>query len=189
MPAPGSPEEQAAFAFVDHLLNATAGQLSALVVINEPSIDTLAPDLAPGADGRIPVVFFLRQVTEHIDAEHRTAAGGGRLPLFGGGMTRLDIPKVQNSAATRAMIRWIDSDPRVTGADFHLHQPGMPTTERALQFIHHAIPNKPLMVTEMSLIWKWQEHLGDRIDASATGRAFSGAYSRSARAADRCLGH
>jgi hypothetical protein len=104
-------------------------------------------------------------------------------------MTRLDMPKVQNSAATRAMIRWIDSDPRVTGADFHLHQPGMPTTERALQFIHHAIPNKPLMVTEMSLIWKWQEHLGDRIDASATGRAFSGAYSRSARAADRCLGH
>ncbi len=75
------------------------------------------------------------------------------------------------------MIDWINGDPRVTGADSHLHQPGMPTTERALQFMHRAIPNKPLMITEMSLIFKWQAHVGDRVAVSKSGRAFADRYS------------
>ncbi|MGP6192199.1 MAG: hypothetical protein ACLPSH_19510 [Vulcanimicrobiaceae bacterium] len=90
--------------FVDRLLDATAGRLSPLVVINELLIDMLRPDLTPDATGRIPVAFqssfFLRRLTERIDRENRRAADGGRLPIYAGGMTRLDTAKTQQAPAT-----------------------------------------------------------------------------------------
>jgi hypothetical protein len=179
VPAPGSKAEAAAFDFVDRLLDATDGRLSVLVVINELLIDTLPADLMPDGTGHIPVVFFLRRLTEHIDRENRRATDGGRLPLFAGGMTRLDTPQTQQAPATRAMVRWINSDPKVTGADFHLHQPDMLTTKGALEFMHHAVPDKPLMITEMSLVFEWKAHLGDRIGASGNGRAFAARHALS----------
>jgi hypothetical protein len=177
MPEEGSPKEQETFAFVDHLLDATQGRLAALVLINELTIDTLPEDLAPGAGGRLPVIAFLRRLAEHIDAEHRKAADGIQLPLYGGGMTRLDLPKTQQSLPTRLMVRWVNEDPKITGADFHMHQPDMRSTESALEFMHRAIPNKPLMVTEMSLVFKWKQHLGDRMDDSEAGRVFAQQHS------------
>ncbi len=176
MPEPGSPKEEVAFDFVDQLLNSTEGRLSAVVVINELSIDTLARDLDPGADGRVPVIVFLRRLVAHIDAEDRRAADNRKLPLFAGGMTRLDLPKTQDAPATRRMIRWINEDPRLTGADFHLHQPSMLTARRALEFIHRAIPNKPLMTTEFSLVLQWKAHLADKVDSSESGQEFSNEY-------------
>jgi hypothetical protein len=176
VPAPDSAAETAAFNFVDRLLDATDGRLSVLVVTNELLIDTLPVDLIPNETGHIPIVFFLRRLTEHIDRENRRAVDGGRLPLFAGGMTRLDTPQTQQAPATRAVIRWINSDSKVTGADFHLHQPGMPTTESALEFMHRAVPDKPLMITEMSLVFQWKAHLRDKIGASRSGRAFAVRY-------------
>jgi hypothetical protein len=176
IPRPESKEEKTAFAFVDHLLDATTGQLSALVLINELSIDTLPADLDPDANGRIPIIEFLKRVAEHIAVEHRTAEDGSPLPLFAGGMTRLDKQTTQNAPATRAMIAWINGDPRIAGADFHMHQPDMATTQIALEFMHGAVPNKPLMVSEMSLIWRWQKHFGDSIGASSAGEDFCKKY-------------
>ena len=176
IPTPDSKEEKAAFAFADHLLDATAGKVSVLVLINELSIDTLPQDLAADASGHVPMIEFLKRLAAHIAAEHRTAADGAPLPLFAGGMTRLDKPATQNAPATRAMIAWINSDPRITGADFHMHQPDMATTEVALDFMHRAVPNKPLMVTEMSLVWKWKQHMEDRIAASHAGAEFCKKY-------------
>lgn len=177
IPAPDSKEEKAAFAFVDHLLDATSGKVSALVLLNELSIDTLPADLAPDASGHIPMIEFLKRLAAHVADEHRTAADGSPLPLFAGGMTRLDRETTRDAPATRAMIAWINSDPRITGADFHIHQPDMETTQTALEFMHHAIPNKPLMVTEMSLVWKWQKHMGDSIGANPAGEDFCKKYS------------
>jgi hypothetical protein len=176
MPGPGSERERLAFDFVDKLLDSTDGQLSALVVINELSIDTLQSDLAPGADGKVPVIAFLRRVVQHIDKENRTAPNGDKLPIFAGGMTRLDLSKIQQSPATKAMIRWINQDAKLTGADFHLHEPSLLTTETALRFIHQAIPDKPLMTTEFSLVFQWKAHLGDKVGKTPNGRKFSNAY-------------
>lgn len=148
MPTEGSKQETDAFAFVDRLLDATQGKIAVLVLINELSIDTLPADLAPDPQGEIPVIAFLRRLAAHIALEHRLAPDGSPLPLFGGGMTRLDQHQTQDSPATRAMIAWVNSDPNLAGADFHLHQPDMTTSAMALEFMHHAIPNKPLMVTE-----------------------------------------
>jgi hypothetical protein len=176
IPQPGSSEEQVAFNFLDRLLDATDRRLSALVVINELSIDTLAPDLVPGPDGRVPIIVFIRRVVDHVDAEDRKAANGSKLPIFAGGMTRLDLVQTQQSVATKLMIRLVNNDPRITGADFHLHQPSMATTQCALDFIHHAIPNKLLMTTEFSLVFQWQVHLGDQVAGSERGQEFSNQY-------------
>lgn len=176
IPAPESIGETEAFAFADHLLDATNGKVSALVLLNELSIDTLPQDLEPDSNGRIPMIEFLKRLAAHVAAEHRTAADGSPLPLFAGGMTRLDKHSTQDAPATRAMIAWINSDPRITGADFHMHQPDMTTTQIALDFMHRAIPNKPLMVTEMSLVWKWQAHMGDSIGATQAGGDFCKKY-------------
>lgn len=176
IPAPDSEEEKTAFAFVDRLLDATNDKLSALVLLNELSIDTLPADLAPNTNGRIPMIEFLKRLAAHVAAEHRMAADGSPLPLFAGGMTRLDKQTTQNAPATRAMIAWINRDPRIAGADFHMHQPDMETTRVALEFMHRAIPNKPLMVTEMSLVWKWQKHMVDSIGGSRAGAEFCKKY-------------
>ena len=176
IPAADSPQEKAAFAFVDHMLDATTGKLSALVLINELTIDTLPADLEPDAHGGIPLVEFLRRLAAHVAAEHRTAADGSPLPLFAGGMTRLDKEETRKAPAVRAMIAWINNDPRIAGADFHTHQPDMATTRSAIEFMHHAVPNKPLMITEMSLVWKWQKHLSDPVGANSAGSDFCKKY-------------
>lgn len=176
MPAPNSAQEAKAFAFIDHLLDATSGQVAVLVVVNELAIDTLPADLAPDASGQVPVITFLQRLTHHVAAERRKAADGEALPIFAGGMTRLDKADTQRTPATTAMIRWVNEDAAVAGCDFHLHEPDMQTSEAALAFMHRAVPAKPLMITEFSLVWKWQRHLGDALAANADGVNFAKTY-------------
>lgn len=71
---------------------------------------------------------------------------------------------------------WINADPRVAGADFHLRQPDVATSGHALAYARTQIPTKPLITTEFSLIWKWQSHFEDAIGASAAGAAFAGQH-------------
>lgn len=176
VPAPGSAREQTWFKFADDLISATSGELSILAVNNELFIDTQKPDLVPGPDGQIPMVRFLQRLVEHISAGHPHASGGGPLPIFVGGFTRLDTPRIQNNPATRAMFNWINHDPRVAGVDYHLHQPDMQSTVAAMDFLRKNVPSKPGIVTEFSLVWKWKRHLTDPIGATDAGKAFAKQY-------------
>lgn len=101
----------------------------------------------------LPMIVFLRRLVAHLSASRPTAAEGGPLPIYAGGFTRLDLPKTQ-AAAVRNAIAWINRDPGVVGADFHLHQPDLATTGQALTHIRSQIPAKPMVVTELSLVWK-----------------------------------
>ncbi len=181
VPPPGSPGERAWFQFADALLQSMAGSLAILVVVNELLIDTRELDLRPGPDGRVPMILFLRRLVAHLSASRPMAAGGGPLPIYAGGFTRLDLPKTQHSAAVRNAIAWINRDPRVAGGDFHLHQPNLATSGAALTYIRTQIPAKPLIVTEFSLVWKWKRHLEDAIGASGAGAAFASQHALSPR--------
>ena len=176
VPLPGSAKESQWFKFADDLLDATKGNVSILVLDNELLIDTEKPDLEPGLNGQIPMVVFLRRLVAHIAAEHRTAADGELLPIFAGGWTRLDLTRQRILPATRASIRWVKDDPNIAGADYHLHEPYMRSSEEAMQFMHSQIPNKPLIVTEFSLVWKWKAHLEDRVAATRAGGRFAHRY-------------
>ena len=176
-PAPDSGKEKQWFKFADDLLDATKGSVSILVLDNELLIDTQKADLEPGINGQIPMVVFLRRLAAHVAGEHRTAADGKPLPIFAGGWTRLDLETQRALPATRASIEWVKHDPNITGADYHLHQPDMRSSEDSMRFMHEQIPNKPLIVTEFSLVWKWKAHLGDRVAATPAGVSFSHQYS------------
>lgn len=175
VPDPGSSREAQWFKFADDLLSSTSGSVSILVLNNELLIDTQKDDLLP-REGSVPFVRFLERPAAHIAQEHPQAASGGPLPIFAGGFTRLDKEENRDDLATRQAIEWINKDPNVTGADFHLHQPDMESSLRAMQFMHSQVPKKPLIVTEFSLVWKWKAHLGDRIAVGASGAAFVQKY-------------
>lgn len=177
VPVADSTKEKQWFKFADDLLEAAKGNVSILVLDNELLIDTQKADLEPGVNGQIPMVAFLRRLAAHIAAEHRTAAGGEPLPIFAGGWTRLDFDRQRTLPATRASIEWVKHDPNIAGADYHLHQPDMRSTEDAMRFMHEQIPDKPLIVTEFSLVWKWKAHLEDRIAATPAGVSFGHRYS------------
>jgi hypothetical protein len=173
VPSPGSAGEAKWFSFADQLLRATSGKVSILVVLNELLVDTQPNDLVPGPDGQVPMVVFLRRLTAHLAAEHLLASDGSPLPIYTGGLTRLDLAKHQDDIATKQMLEWANSDPHIAGIDFHLHQPDLASSEAALRFIHQAVPHKPLSITEFSLVWKWKRHLGDKIAAGPEGQAFA----------------
>jgi len=172
VPLPDSPQERQWFNFADDLLDATKGNVSILVLDNELLIDTQKPNLEPATNGQIPMVAFLRRLTAHIAAEHRTATNGQPLPVFAGGWTRLHLDRQRNLPATRASIEWVKRDPNIVDADYHRHQPDMRSTEEPMRFVHEQIPNKPLIVTEFSLVWKWKAHLEDRVAATRAGVSF-----------------
>lgn len=179
VPAAGSPEEHAWFRFVDDLLASTAGHISILVVDNELFIDTSKPDLVPGPNGQVPMVEFLKRLVDHIGANHPHAPNEAALPIYVGGLTRVDTVKMQSDPATKQMLSLINGDNLIAGADFHMHQPDMESSFKAMEFMHRSIPAKPLIVTEFSLVWKWKRHLPEEIGASTAGKAFAREYSLS----------
>lgn len=176
VPAPGSAQEQAWFGFADKLTAATAGKLSILVVVNELFIDTQKPDLEPGPGGQVPMVQFLKRLVDHLSAEHLVGSDGRPLPIFAGGFTRLERPGMQSNVATREMLQWINSDPHVAGADFHVHEPDMKASKQSIEFMRRNVPTKPLIVTEFSLVFAWKEHLADEIGSGAAGKDFAKQY-------------
>lgn len=176
VPEPGSRQERQWFGFAGRLLEELQGDLSMLVLVNEITIDTPEADLQPNEDGVIPFVRFQQRLLDHISGLNPTAANGHPLPVYTGGFTRLDTKKLQTHPANRAMFKWINEDDRLAGADFHMHQPDYETTVQAADFIRTAIPDKPLIVTEFSLIWKWKAHLGQALGATEKGKAFAGQY-------------
>lgn len=175
-PKPGSNKEKQWFRFAGHLVKKLDGDLSIIVLVNEITIDTPEPDLQKNRDGIIPFVRFQKRLLSYISKLNPHASDGKALPIYTGGFTRLDLRKQQERPVNKAMFKWINKDDRITGADFHIHQPDYKSSARAVDFIRKQIPQKPLIVTEFSLIWKWKAHLGDRIGSTPDGRAFSNHY-------------
>lgn len=176
VPAPDSPRERECFGFADGLLDEMHGNMSLLALVNEVFVDTAPADLRADADGRIPMVEFLRRLTAHVAARKPQDPQGRPLPLYCGGFTRLDTPGMQTNNAALALMKWCQTDPRITGVNFHLHQNNFEQFEQALDFIRKNIPAKPLIVTEFSLVWNYQAHLEDRMDSSAAGAALLKQY-------------
>lgn len=178
VPEPGSGKEEAWFQFAGNLIKSLDDDLSILVLVNEITIDTPKRDLQRNGDGVIPFVRFQKRLLDYITNLQPHAAGGGKLPIYTGGFTRLDLKRQQNRPVNQAMFKWINDDDSIRGADFHMHQPDYQSSAKAADFIRKQIPQKPLIVTEFSLIWKWKNHLGDKIVSTPAGRAFSESYAR-----------
>ncbi len=176
IPEPGSSREQDWLRFTTDLLNELEGDISILVLVNEITIDTPEKDLQPIENGEIPFVRFQKRLLDHISQLKPKNPDGNPLPIYTGGFTRLDKQELQDHPVNRAMFKWINEDDRLTGADYHIHQPDYKTSMESSNFIRKQIPEKPLIVTEFSFVWKWKAHLGDRIGATDGGRKFAEKY-------------
>lgn len=171
VPAPGSALERACFAWAREVVE--HGRPDLLLLNNEYFPDTLEPDTLPDAAGGIPMVGFLQRLSRQLHDAGLKSARGAPLPLACGGFTRLDLPRMQQHPSVLALLGWLATSPEHEYVSLHLHQRSLAQFTAALQFVRGHVRHKPLVVTEFSLVWAYQEHLGQPVAASAAGRHFA----------------
>ena len=176
VPAPGSARERACFEWAVDVVR--VGHPDLLLLVNELFIDTPEADLAPGADGAIPMVRFLQRLAAPVHAAQLAAPDGARLAVSCGGFTRIESPDVQQRPATRALLPWLAGAPELTHVNYHIHEPSLAEFEAALAFMARAVPGRPFVVTEFSVVWGFRRHLDDPIAATAAGRSFANTFKR-----------
>jgi len=172
VPASGSGLEQKCFAWADALLHELDGMVLALETVNEVMVDTPAEDLQPGADGKIPMVQFLQRLVEHLKEKKHRDLNRRPLPIFSGGFTRFDRPKMRRHPCVAELLKWIRTDSRVAGASLHIHMLQFEGFENSLRFIRSKIPKKHLLVTEFSMVWKYRANLNKPVSGNLTVREY-----------------
>jgi hypothetical protein len=179
VPAPDSESERAAFAWAVDAARVMRPDM--LLLVNEVFIDTEADDMKPGPDGAIPMVRFLQRLAAHVAAVKLTTREGRPLPVSCGGFTRINTLAMQKHPATQALLPWLASTPHLTHVNFHMHQGRLEEFADALAFMRRAVPDRPFVVTEFSLVWAFQDSLEETLGAGKAGEAFARAYQRNPR--------
>ncbi|VGO13294.1 hypothetical protein PDESU_01850 [Pontiella desulfatans] len=172
VPEPDSPRERQCFAWADALIRELDGYVVALETVNEVTVDTLPEDMLPGADGEIPMPRFLQRLVAHLSEQGHAGANAKPLPLFSGGFTRLEQRRMQSNPGVQALLDWIETDDRVAGANFHIHMPEFEGFENYLKFIRSRVTDKPYIVTEFSMVWKYKENLDGKSHDGLTVREY-----------------
>ena len=176
VPAPGSAREKACFDWAVDVAKSTRPDM--LLLVNEVYIDTPPEDMKPAPGGSIPMVVFLKRLAAHIHAAGLAAPEGKPLPLGCGGFTRINGKNMQANPATHALLAWLADAPEISLVDFHMHQNTVDEFTDALAYMRKALPKRPLVVSEFSVIHAYSQHVGDKIGATAAGRAFAQKYNR-----------
>lgn len=170
VPQPDSVVEKQCFQWVDALLDEVGQDVVILEMINEIMVDTQEPDLLPGQDGSIPMVEFQKRLVDHLFAQ------GTPPPVYMGGFTRLYDDKVREHPVTNVLMNWIQDDKRISGASFHVHTREMEGFEQSLRYIRGYIPEKPMIVTEFSLVWKYKLAMKFPLGRFDKGKQFAKQY-------------
>ena len=174
VPAPGSAREKACFDWAVEA--AKSARPDMLLLVNEVFVDTPADDMKPAPDGSIPMVVFLQRLAARVHAAGLAAPGGGPLAVACGGFTRLDQKAKREHPATLALLAWLANAPEITHVDFHMHQNTLDEFAAALAFMRKALPGRPLVVSEFSIVHAYTRHVGDKIGSTPAGRAFAQKY-------------
>jgi hypothetical protein len=178
VPPPDSPEEKQWFTFASQLLRTFSGQVSGLELVNELTVDTDPADLTAGRDGVAPMIRFLQRLAAHLTAEKHLARDGTPLPLYAGGFTRLDQRRMQDNPVLTSFMHWLSDSPLIFGVNFHIHQHDYDQFAASLAHIRRHVPNKPLAVTEFSLVWKYKARLGEKLSKGKNAADFCQQYQR-----------
>jgi hypothetical protein len=179
VPQPDSAEEKAWFSFASQLINTFKGQACAFELVNEIAIDSHQEDMVAGPDGEAPMIRFLQRLAAHLTAEKHLSRDGSPLPLYAGGFTRMDQPKMQNNPVLLSFMKWLSESPLIFGVNFHIHQLDLDQFQKSLAHVRKHIPNKPFAITEYSLVWKYKAHLGDKLSEGKNAAEFCKTFNRS----------
>jgi hypothetical protein len=179
VPPPDSTEEKRWFTFASDLLRTFKGQVSGIELVNELTVDSNPEDMKPGPDGQAPMIRFIQRLAAHLASEKHLARDGSPLPLYAGGFTRMDQPKMQNNPVLRSFMKWLSESPLIFGVNFHIHQENYGQFEQSLKFVRSQIPKKPFAITEFSLVWKYKAHLDEKLATGKDAAEFCKTYQRS----------
>lgn len=172
VPPPDSAEEKRWFSFASELLVSFEGHVSGIELVNELTVDTDTADLKAGRDGVAPMIHFIQRLATHLTAEKHLARDGTPLPLYAGGFTRMDQPKMQNNPVLRSFMKWLSESPLIFGVNFHIHQLNYEQFEKSLAFVRSQIPEKPFAITEFSLVWKYKTKLNEKLGIGKNAAEF-----------------
>jgi len=152
-PKPGSTEEAALFAFMDHqILDILAPTTSIIVSGNEPFVNTMPQDERKKVGyGGVPVVLFYQRVTEHVQDYLVKNGLRSRNQLYFGAFTNLEKPDMQSDPAVQAMLAYAAGNKDVDGIDVHAHVASLDEISTIMNFVR-GFTAKPLIVTEYTYV-------------------------------------
>jgi hypothetical protein len=164
-PQPGSAAMTQELDQLNRLLPVVAGKVDILVIGNEPFIET-----QPTQSGQ-PLIDFYQTMakdvigywTSHPEAERATR-------LYMGAFTRLDLSQ-NRTPAVQWMLRYIASQPELSGPDLHMHMPNFAANQTMLSYVLPWLrPDQKFLVTEFSLVLLWYQHRMDTASPDFTSR-------------------
>ena len=164
-PTPGSAAMTQELDQLNRLLPVVLGKVDILVIGNEPFIETESTQ-----SGQPLVVFYETMANDvigywrsHPDAAHATQ-------LYMGAFTRLDL-QPNRTSAVQQMLRYIASQPELSGPDLHMHMPNFAANQTMLAYVLPWLrPDQKFLVTEFSLVLLWYKHLSDTVSPDFTSR-------------------
>lgn len=132
---------------------------------NEPFIET-----EPAQNGQPLIVFYetmaddvIHYWTSHPEAKRATQ-------LYMGAFTRLDQQQ-NRTPAVEEMLRYIASQPELSGPDLHMHMPNFAANQTMLSYVLPRLrPDQKFLVTEFSLVLLWYQHRMDTVSPDFTSR-------------------
>lgn len=179
LPAPDSPEESTVFSSARQMLSRVAPHIRILKLGNEPAFETLPEDLIPNSEGEIPLLSFTDRLLRKVVIPFYNSNTELALPqIYVGSIVWPYHPKQQNSPATRALIKYTEDTPEITGLSIHLHIRKIEDIEASFRFIRSRMPTKPIIVPEFSLQPLYRSKLTEKLGETIEGQQFAKAFGR-----------
>jgi hypothetical protein len=164
-PRPGTPAMSQELDRLNRLLPVVMGKVDILVIGNEPFIET-----EPSQSGQ-PLIVFYETMANDVIRYWSSQPGAERATrLYMGAFTRLDLPQ-SRTLAVQQMLRYIASQPELSGPDLHMHMPSFAANQTMLAYVLPWLrPDQKFLVTEFSLVLLWYQHLRDTVSPDFTSR-------------------
>lgn len=150
---------------LNRLLPVVMGKVDILVIGNEPFIETQSTQ-----SGQPLIAFYQTMANDVIGywTSHPEAQQATR--LYMGAFTRLDLVG-NRTAAVQWMLRYIASQPELSGPDLHMHMPKFAAKQTMFSYVLPWLrPDQKFLVTEFSLVLLWYQHRMDTVSPDFTSR-------------------
>lgn len=177
VPLPYSSDEQALFDLATQALLAIDRPVNTIVLGNEPMWETFGSDLQrSGPNNTVPYVTFTERLLDHLDTSFGQTQSTAP-EYFLGSLNRVDQSNNQNKDVVQELFRVARENPLVSGMDLHVHFNSQSEAEAMLAYGRAQLgPDKDIIVTEFSPVWRYKDALDDPIDATSAGNQFAQDY-------------
>jgi len=164
-PKVGSEAYARDIARLDTVLPLVMGKVDMLVIGNEPYNESRRVDHDDNLNA-----YYEALAKRAIAYRARTCPDACRTRLYMGALNRLDLDRNRNRSTER-WLAFVKASPEIDGVTIHPHIPTFEASRAFLDFILPRIrPEQTFIVTEFSLVRRWQQHLKEVAPTAFTVR-------------------